>query len=217
MKFTPATIQLLKNFAAINPSIIFKEGDTLGTLSQSKSVLAKAKLDTTIVKQFAIYDLSRFLSTLALFSDPVIEINDTNMTIKQGSRKISYVFADPSLIISPPEKDLKMPDPEIKFTLNETDFADLMKAQSVLSLPEISICGDGENITIGCVDSKKGGDSYSTAVGKTTDTFRMLILAENIRILPGTYEVEVTSKGLSKFTGAQAEYWIAVESNSTFG
>jgi hypothetical protein len=45
----------------------------------------------------------------------------------------------------------------------------------------------------------------------------MLILAENIRILPGTYEVEVTSKGLSKFTGAQAEYWIAVESNSTFG
>lgn len=217
MKFNQRTAQILKNFASINPSIMFKPGKTLSTISPSKTIMARARIDQDIPSTFAIYDLSRFLGTISLFSDPELNVQEKFMEIREGQRKLNYTFTEPSLIVTPPDKEIKLPDPEVRFMIDAVDLQEVIKALSVLSLPEIAVVGDGENITVQAIDSKNpSGDVYSVKVGDTTNIFRMIIRADNLKLLPGPYEVEISSKGLSKFTGSEVEYFVAIESNSTF-
>lgn len=217
MNFDSRTLQILKNFSTINPSILFKPGSVLATISPTKTIMARAKINETIESPFAIYDLSRFLSTLSLFENPELSVETGSMKIKQGSKKINYTFAEPSMIVSPPEKEIKLPDPEVEFVLSADNLQELLKALSVLSLPEIAVVGDGSTVSVQVLDSKNpSGDVYSVAVGETTNTFRMIFKAENLKLLPGSYEVRISSKGLSHFSSSEVEYYIAVEASSTF-
>jgi len=217
MKLDTRTTQILKNFASINPSIMFKPGNRLATISAGKTVMARANITQEIPSAFAIYDLSRFLGTISLFTDPELNVDEKYMTIAQGKRKINYTFTEPSLIVTPPDKEIKLPDPEVAFSISADDLAEVMKALSVLSLPEIAVVGDGTDITVQAIDSKNpSGDTYSVNVGSTPATFKMIIRAENLKLLPGDYNVEISSKGLSRFSTADIEYFIAVESNSTY-
>ena len=217
MKLNARTTQILKNFASINPSIMFKPGSKLSTISPGKTIMARANIDQEISSVFAIYDLSRFLGTVSLFTDPELNVHDKFMEIKQGARKLNYVFTEPSLIVTPPDKEIKLPDPEVKFSITADELQEVMKALSVLSLPEIAVVGSDGSITVQAVDSKNPtGDVYSVDVGSTDAKFRMIIRAENIKLLPGDYDVEISSKGLSHFSTRDVEYWVAVESNSTY-
>lgn len=217
MKLDTRTTQILKNFASINPSILFKPGNKLSTISAGKTVMARANINQEIDGAFAIYDLSRFLGTLSLFNEPELTVKEKYMEISHGKRKINYTFTEPSLIVTPPEKEIKLPDPEVSFSITADELAEVMKALSVLSLPEIAVVGDGETIAVQAVDSKNpSGDIYSVDVGTTGARFRMIIRADNLRLLPGDYNVEISSKGLSHFSSSDVEYFIAVESNSTY-
>jgi hypothetical protein len=217
MKLDTRTTQILKNFASINPSIMFKPGNRLATISAGKTVMARANITQEIPSPFAIYDLSRFLGTISLFTDPELNVDEKYMTIAQGKRKINYTFTEPSLIVTPPEKEIKLPDPEVSFSISGDELSEVMKALSVLSLPEIAVVGDGTDISVQAIDSKNpSGDTYSVNVGSTTATFKMIIRAENLKLLPGDYNVEISSKGLSRFSTTDIEYFIAVESNSTY-
>lgn len=217
MKFDSRTTQILKNFSTINPSILFKKGKTLSTISTGKTIMARAKLNHDIDGEFAIYDLSRFLGTISLFADPELSVNDKYMEIKEGRRKLNYTFTEPSLIVTPPEKEIKFPKADVAFNISALELQEVMKALSVLSLPEIAVVGDGTSITVQAIDSKNpSGDVYSVHVGETTNAFRMIIRADNLKLMQGDYAVEISSKGLSRFVGQDVEYFIAIESNSTF-
>lgn len=218
MKFDNETLQILKNYSTINHAILFQPGNTLSTISTSKTVMSKASIAQEIPSSFAIYELSKFLATLSLFNDPELEIGENKVVISEGKRKINYTFADPSTIVVPPSKEIKFPVPEVEFTLRLDELSELQKALSVLSLPEIAIVGDGTNIYVNAVDSKNPSENvYSVQVGETSDTFNMIIKAEYLRLLPCDYDVAISSKGLSHFKGKNIDYWIAVESTSTYG
>lgn len=219
MKLDPRVIQVLKSFSTINQSIHIKPGKVIQTISPTKTVMAKANIeDTEFDTEFAVYDLPRFLGVLSLFEDPELEVD--GKTINISSRRgdsISYVCADPTNIVSPPSKELKMPSVEINFTLKEGDFARVNKALSVLSLPEIAVVGDGTSVFLQAADSKNPtGDIYKTPVGETDQTFRVIFKSENLKILPGDYEVEISKQGLSRFTAPGLEYFIAIEGSSKF-
>jgi hypothetical protein len=217
MKLDSRTTLILKNFASINPSILFNPGNKLATISAGKTVMARANIDQQFNDTFAIYDLSRFLGTISLFTDPELIVKDKYMEISQGKRKINYTFTEPSLIVTPPDKEINLPNPEVTFNIDSTELNEVLKALSVLSLPEIAVVGDGERITVQAIDSKNpSGDVYSVDVGETTSNFRMIIRAENVKLLPGDYNVQISSKGLSHFKSEDVEYFIAVEANSTF-
>jgi len=218
MKFDSKTIQILKNFSSINHGIMFQPGNTLSTISATKTILAKATIEQNIPSPFAIYDLSRFLATLSLFDNPEVEIQDACLALKEGKRSIKYTFADQNTIVVPPQKDLKFPAPEVEFKLEANVLSELLKALAVLALPEIAVVGDGEHITLDAIDSKNpSADRYSVAVGTTTEKFNMITKAEHLKLFPGDYDVEISSKGASMFKGADVEYFIAVESNSSYG
>lgn len=218
MKFDARTLQILKSFSLINPSIHIKSGNVLSTISSTKTVMAKATLDTEIDEGFAIYDLSRFLGVLSLMEEPDLNLSDKviKITGKNGDT-INYTCADASNIVTPPDKDIKLPSEDVEFTMKEGDFSRVMKALSVLSLPEIAIVGDGKSVYLQAVDSKNPtADVYKTPVGETDRTFRVIFKSENLKIMPGEYRVVISAKGLSHFIGDKIQYWIAVENSSSF-
>lgn len=217
MQFDNNTLTILKNFASINPSILFKPGKYLSTISQTKTVFAKAKVDQEFEDTFAIYDLSKFLSTLSIFDDPELIVHDKSLEIKKDKRRINYVFADPSFIVKPPEKEIQLPEADVEFTITSEQYQELMKVLSILSLPEIAITGDGETITVRAIDSKNPtSDNYNVEVGETDKTFNAIIRTENLKLLPGKYDVKISARGFSKWESETIEYFLAVESTSTF-
>lgn len=217
MKFSARTIQILRNFSTINESLIFKPGNQLKTISQSKTILARATIDTEIDSSFGIYDLGQFLSAISLFEDPDLIKGNHAMTIAKGSEKINYIYSEMSLMLSPPEKEIQLPSIDVEFELKNDVLVRVQKALGIIGAPEIAITGDGDKVYIEALNTKDQSKSnYRVEVGDTDKTFRFIFLAENIKLLPGDYKVAISSKGLSHFKGQDVEYWVAVEQHSTY-
>ena len=219
MKLETKTVQVLKNFSTINPSMLFKPGNVLATVSPTRSVLAKARIGQQFEKQFAIYDLSRFLSVMSLFDNPDIELNEQFATIRSNDRELEYRYADPSTIIAPPEKDLNLPTDDVSFALTAVNLADIQKALSALGMPEIAVVGDRKKMWLQVTDSKNShGDSYKITLGTTTKKFKLVFKAENLKLIPQDYNVRITSKGISHFKGSTVvdiDYWITLEAKAS--
>ena len=217
MKLNQRSIQVLKNFASINPSIQFSEGTNLKTISPNKTMMAKAKLQDVIPSTFAIYDLSRFLGVISLFEDPEFVIEERMVNIASPGRTVSYTFADPSTIIIPPDREIILEDPDVTFELKQENFAEIMKALGVMSFPDLVVVGDGGKIFLRATDTKNpSSDKYDIEVGTTDRTFTAVFKTENVKILPASYTVSLSSKGISHFVSDDVEYWISLEANSNF-
>lgn len=217
MKISTNTVNVLKNFAKINPSILIQEGNTLKTMSPSKTIMAKATVDTDFPKRFAIYNLDRFISTTSLFNDPNFDFGEKTVTIKEGDKKTDYVYADENTITKAPDREINLPSVDVTISLTNDHLKEVEKAAGVLGLPEILVVGDGSTVYLQAADSKNPtGDVYSVKIGETTKTFKAIFKSENIKIIPGNYEVTISSRGISNFKGKEAEYWIAVEQSSSF-
>jgi gp45 sliding clamp, C terminal len=219
MKLDLKTVNILKNFAIISPSILIKEGNILQTVSPTKTILARAVVNTDFPKKFALYNLSKFLGCLSLINDPSLEFTDTHIKITDNvSTTVNFTYTDESSIKVPPEKAIKLPSKDVCIQLTEGAFKEIIRASGALQLPEIAITGDGINISIQAIDSKNpSGDVYSIVVGQSDKTFRAIFKTENIiKIISGSYNIEISSQGISYFRGEEVEYWIAVEATSTF-
>jgi len=221
MKLSDNTLALLKNFAGINQSILVKQGNKLRTISIAKNILAEAEITEEFPRDFAIYDLNQFLNGLSLHSDPDLDFaEDSYITIREGKRRVKYFYADPNVIISPPEKEIKLPSEDVCFQLETGSLEKLVKAAGVYQLPDISAIGDAGVIRLVVRDKKNDtSNEYSIVVGETDEQFTFNFKVENIsKIVSGAYNVVVSSKLLSQFTNTKhnLSYWIALEPDSTF-
>ncbi len=221
MKLSESTINILKNFATINAGMQFKEGSVVRTISKGQNVLGKATVTENFEKDFVIYDLNRFLSLCGSLSDPEIVINsDTNnLTIKSGTSKTTYGLADGSMIVAPPAKELKIENAEVNFRLTKEDMNQVLKMSGILGLPNVAVIGDGASISIATLDVKNADtDIFSIKVGETTANFKLIFNTENLKMVPGNYDVAISSKGISHFKHATdpIEYWIATEAGSKY-
>jgi len=218
MKLSEQTLTILKNFATINPSVVFKPGSELRTISPQKTVMAIASITDEFPIQACIYDTSRFLSMCSLYENPEIDFQDNKVCyIKDGKRKTKYVFADISMVIVPPEKEINVPSEDVKVNVAWDDIQSVLKAAGVLNLPEIAFVGRDGVCYISAVDSANPtADNHEIEIGSTDDTFQLVIKTENLKLLPQDYNVTLCSKGISKFEGNGIKYFIAIESKSTY-
>tara|TARA_R100001129_G_C5309479_1_gene244757 strand:- start:1264 stop:1935 length:672 start_codon:yes stop_codon:yes gene_type:complete len=221
MKLSDKTILLLKNFSSINQSILFKAGTKLRTISVMKNILAEATIDEELPKDFGIYDLNQFLNGLSLHQSPELDFaKDEHVVIREGKMRSKYFFADPSVIVSPPEKEITLPSEDVSFSLTSQQLEKLKKAASIYQLPDISAIGEGGVVKLVARDKKNDtSNDFSIVVGETDKEFIFNFKEENLKIIPGSYDVVVSSKLLSKFTAQNYEltYYIALEPDSTFG
>ena len=220
MKLSDKTISLLKNFSSINQSILFKEGNKLRTISVMKNILAEATVSEDFTKDFGVYDLNQFLNGLSLYQNPDLDFkNDGYVVMKEGKSRSKYFFADPNVIVSPPDKDISLPSEDVCFEVSTDQLDKLLKASSIWQLPDLSVVGEAGVVKLVVRDKKNDtSNDFSVIVGETDKEFCFNFKVENIKILPGTYEVVVSQKLLSRFTAKNSDltYYIAMEPDSTF-
>ena len=222
MKLSDKTINLLKNFSSINQSILIKEGDSIRTISVMKNILAEAKIPEEFPKDFGIYDLNQFLNAISsLHVNPELDFsNNEYLMIREGKKRNRFFFADPNVIVSPPEKSISLPSEDVCFELDTQVLGTLMKAAAIYQVPDLSVVGEAGVVKLVVHDKKNDtSNTHEEVVGETNEDFCFNFKVENIKILPGTYEVVVSKKLLSRFESKNHEltYYIALEPDSTFG
>ena len=221
MNLSDKTLTILKNFAGINNSILVKQGTQLRTISVAKNILAEAKIDEEFPRDFGIYDLNQFLNGLSLHQDPEMDFSpESYLNIREGKRRVKYFYADPAVIISPPEKEITLPSEDVHFQLDSIALEKLLKAAAVYQLPDLAAVGDAGVVKLVVRDKKNDtSNEFAVVVGETDKKFSFNFKVENIKIIPGAYNVVVSQKLLSKFTNTSCDlkYYIALEPDSTFG
>jgi len=221
MKLSDKTLTLLKNFSSINQSILFKKGSSLRTISVMKNILAEATIEEDLPTDFGIYDLNQFLNGLGLHQNPELDFeNNGHVLIREGKSRTKYFFADPNVIVTPPDKEITLPSEDVSFELSTSQLDKLLKAAAIYQLPDLAVVG-GDGVVKIVVRDKKNDTSndFSIVVGETESVFSFNFKVENIKIVPGTYDVVVSQKLLSRFTcrDYDLKYFIALEPDSTFG
>ena len=222
MKLSDKTINLLKNFSSINQSILIKEGNSIRTISVMKNILAEAKVPEEFPKDFGIYDLNQFLNAVSsLHVNPELDFsNNEYLLIREGKKRNRFFFADPNVIVSPPEKSITLPSEDVCFELDTQVLGTLMKAAAIYQVPDLSVIGEAGVVKLVVHDKKNDtSNTHEEIVGETDSEFCFNFKVENIKILPGTYEVVVSKKLLSRFESKNHEltYYIALEPDSSFG
>ena len=220
MKLSDQTLEVLKNFSDINTNILVKPGSELSTISTMKNILAKATITESFDKQFAVYDLSELLGIVSAIEKPDVDIsNEKFMTIgSTGSKsKAKYYYSDESVVTSP-QKDVIMPDADVNFQLKDEILSKLLKMAAIMKLPDLSLVGvKGQDVILKVHDKKNSANSYEEFVGtEASADFTFNFKIENLKIIPGDYDVAVSSKSISHFKNKvkPIEYWIALEPDS---
>lgn len=220
MKLSNETLTVLKNFAGINQSILVRRGNKLRTMSVMKTVLAEAVVNEEFEKEFAIYDLNQFLNGVSLHEDPELDFqNDAYVVIREGKRRVKYFFADPQVIVSPPEKEISLPSQDVCFQLEHSQYDKIKKAAAVYQLEDLSVIGGAGVIRLVVRDKRNAtSNEYSIVVGESDKEFTFNFKVENLKIIPASYDVVLSSKLLSKFTNERynLNYYIPMEPDSTF-
>jgi len=220
MKLSEKTLNILKNFSSINQSILVKQGNQLRTISVAKNILAEAEIKEEFPRDFAIYDLNQFLNGLSLHQDPEMDFSpDSYLSIREGKRRVKYFYADPNVIISPPEKAIQLPSQDVCFQLDSVTLEKLLKAAAVYQLPDLCAVGEGGVVKLVVRDKKNDtSNEFAIVVGETDKEFAFNFKVENIKIIPGAYDVIVSSKLLSQFTNSNHDlkYYIALEPDSVY-
>ena len=222
MKISKDTSELLKNFSSINSNILVKPGNVIRTISPVRNIMAEAKVSETFDTQFGIWDLNKFLGTVSLFSNPEFDFEENRVTITgNNGASVVYHYAEPKLLTTI-DKQIQMPDGVVDFTLKNSDLVEIQKASSVLQVPDLALRStDNGEIELVALDKKEpSSNSYSITVGDNTNDadFNFYFKVENLKILPGDYNVSVTDQVVSEFehTTRDLKYWIALESDSKY-
>lgn len=222
MKISKETLEVLKNFSAINPNLVINEGNKLSTIAEAKNIMATTTVAETFPKEVGIYDLNEFLSAQSLIEDADLEFGDDSLTMKSATSSITYRYADKSILTSP-EKGVNMPDAEIEITLTADIISQIRKAGGALGHPVVSITsfnGD-DNVYLQVKDPENSSsNTFQIETGTQTNVdFDFQFLIANLKLIPGDYKVSVSSKLISHWeciNNNPVEYWIALEKNSTF-
>ena len=213
------TLDVLKNFSTINSSIVFRKGSTVRTISNAENILAKFTGEEVFPVDFAIYDLSQFLSGISLFHDPQLEFASGDfVNIRGGRQSVKYYFSDPEITLKgAPEKNVKFPGADLQFNLTGEDLVALQKASAVYSLPDLTFQSIEGHDEIKLILRDKENDTSNTyditVAGSTTGTYTLDLKIENIRLLPGDYTVKVSQHLISEWTNVNTDltYYIALE------
>jgi hypothetical protein len=222
MKLSNETLSVLKNFAGINSGIEFKKGNKLTTISSGKTVLAKATLKDEFPQDFCVYDLNQFLNVHSLNKDTEVDFDESNIIFKSGRSKAKYRKTAREMIVTAPDKALSLPSVDITFTLTEEDFGSILKSANILQSPNIAVESTGDKICLTAFNAKDdSAHTNSIEVADGNDNkFKMVFLTENLKMISGSYDVEISSKGLASFKNKNVDiqYWVATESkDSKFG
>ena len=220
MQLCKETLDVLKNFSSINTNLVIREGSKIETISPSKNIMATYTAEDVFDTQVSIFNMNEFLGVLGAFESPNLELNDMSMTISQGKQKVDYIYADEKLLVTPPTKGITFPPADISFQLSDVVLSKLLKMSQILKAEDFAVIGDGEKLTLKVLDIKNPScNAFEIDTEcESSEVFQANFKIERLKLMPGVYDVEISSKKISRFshTGLNLVYLIAVEQDSKF-
>jgi hypothetical protein len=224
MELSETTLSILKNYAGINSNMVIEQGNTIRTISEATNILSSAQIVEDFPTTFGIYDLNSFLGVLSLVDTPNLDFSDDYLTVSDssGRSKIKYFYSDPEMLTKP-RRNVNMPRGDVNFTLDADTLGRIKRAASALGHTELSITGSNGVLTLSVVDGKNAtSNAYSIDIVGDFDpsaTFNFIVTIANLRIIPGDYEVSISTRNISHFNNKELglSYWIAFEKTSTYG
>jgi hypothetical protein len=219
MKISKTTLEVLKNFATVNSNILVRQGNVLSTISTGKNIFARAVVDETFDKEFAIYDLNSLLALLTLMEDTDVEFGDESLKVIKGSSEFEYFYADPNIIVSAPDKTIDVDD-FYSFDLSSENLGMIMKAAAITGAPMLSIVASGGKVTLTVGDpSTPKSNSFKQVIGDATVEFDARLQIENLKVVPGSYKVTISKKKFMFLQNSKSDlkYWLALERSSEIG
>jgi hypothetical protein len=218
MKISDTTFDVLKNFSTINQSLAFKKGSTIRTVSEQKTILAQATVPEAFPVDFAIYELNQFLGLSSLFEEADFDFGDRQVTLQEGSSKANYTYADPSMITTPPEKNIELPSVEVQFEMSKANYRQILNGANQLGLPEVVVTNRDGKVSLVATDTKNPS-SNEFAISSDTDTdasFKFIFKIENLKFISNDYTLSISKSGIAHFKSDSVQYWVATEAGSTF-
>lgn len=223
MEINTNTVNILKNFAAINSNIVIKPGNKLMTISEAKNVLAEATVTETFDKTIGIYDLQEFLNVLSLVDNPRVQFDEKYMNIVglSGRDTVKYYYADIDMLTSP-SKAIEMPEADIRFTLDESTLTGLKRAAAIFGHDQLAIEPSNNAIKLSVIDPENAtANEYSIEANGwyNNDHFKFILNISNLKMVSDNYDVKISSKLISEFTNESKtlKYWVALEKSSSYG
>ena len=221
MKISTQTLQVLKNFASINPNLLVKPGNVLSTISTNKNIFAKATVAESFPASFAIYDMQQFLGVISIFEDPDFTFGENSVTVSSEGRSVEYIYANPETIVAPSDnvaQKIAVNNPEITFDLTAQGLNEVVKATAILQLDKINVVSSNGDVSVVVADPKNpSSNKFSLKVnGTSTADLAMAFAAEKLKVIAGDYKVNISSNGISSFKNDKLnlEYFVAADVKS---
>ena len=226
MKLSNETVTVLKNFSTINQNLVIKAGSKLSTMSAMKNIVASADVQEDFPQDFAIYDLNEFLAALSLFEKIDLDFKNDFVVITEGGdsrRALQYWYSDPS-VVTHPKTDITMPEPDVEFEFSSSTLSEVQKAASIIGAPDMVLEGMSKGNSVIKVTDKKNATANDFKVHVPVDEstkdvpYKFWFKVENLKLIPGSYNVNVSSKKISHFSNTKVpvQYYIALEPESSY-
>ena len=224
MNLSNETVSVLKNFATINQNLVIKSGSNISTMSAMKNIVASAEVKEDFPTEFAIYDLNEFLASLSLFEKPSLDFKDDFVVMTENGTALKYWYSDPS-VVTTVTKEITMPECEVSFSLENGLLSNVQKAAAIIGVPDMVLEGMDSGIALLKVTDKKNAtaNDYAVKIDVNNDDgknhpYKFWFKVENLKLLPGKYDIGVSSKNISHFvnTNVGIQYWIALEPESKY-
>ena len=224
MQLSDTTLDILRNYSAINQNLLIEPGNVIKTVNESRTILSTATIAESFPKEIGIYDLNEFIGAMSLVQKPTLDFKDEYITLSDESGRASVkYFTAAKETLTKQQKTLSMPEADVKFKLDNDTFNKLKKAASTLGHKELSITAKDGVLSLSVVENQNAtSNAFSIDIDgefKQDAVFNFIISISNLKILPGDYEVEISSKLITQFKNKEIplKYWIALEKTSTYG
>jgi hypothetical protein len=225
MKLTENTLNVLTNYASINPNIVIEQGNILKTVSGAKNIMAFSTVDTVFPSDFGIYDLNEFLNAIDMIDKPEFLYESENKSViirsEDKTQSVKYFFSDPKILVSP-SKDIDMPECELEFELSESDLSNIKRASSTFRADTLVVTPDNGELVLSVRDIEdKTSNSYSIRVSPSKcpeNDFRFVFQISNFKFISGDLQIRISSQLIGEFAikNSESKYWVALEKSSTF-
>lgn len=201
MKISNETLAILSNFANINQNIFIAPGNMIKTKSPaSTTVMAIAKVVEEFPTEVSIYELSKLLNVLNLFDDPDVEFSPAHLTVKQNRSSANFTYSNKALIdaIMDYDKNIKVVDPELQFTLTDDIFKRIQKSAKLFDVEYVNITsvdGVARLVASDAALSKDNANKFTVDIENPdvyNDDISVNIKMDALRFIPGDYTVAIS-------------------------
>jgi hypothetical protein len=140
MILSDATIEVLQNFSAINPSMVLEWSGTVGVVAQQGNVIAIAEVPERYPYKWSIYDVPQLLSSIKVMDKAATaECFSDHVVFKHARTALKYKFTEPSLIKTIQNKTGAVKGPVFNGYLKWEELQQLFKAAMLLRNTHVTI------------------------------------------------------------------------------